>query len=257
MSLMPLLKTLTKTGIGPRRWLADAIRQGRVEVNGKVVEDFRHPVYVETDRLSINGQTVDLKPRQVVYLMLNKPRGVLSTTSDERGRRTVIDILPKKYRNLRLYPVGRLDKDSTGLLLLTNDGELTHRLTHPRFEQEKEYLVSISDRLQPNERRKLEQGVKLEEGMTHPAIVREIEGLPPFNYSVTIHEGRKRQVRRMFDHLGHRIVILKRIRMGSLGLGNLQEGETRELSAQEIQTLLSNKPCHKKYSPPRPSRVSK
>lgn len=235
---MPVLKALTKAGIGSRRWLADAIREGRVEVNGKVVEDFRQPVNVETDRLLIDGRPVDLKPRQVVYLMVNKPKGVLSTTSDERGRRTVMDILPDKYRNLRLYPVGRLDKGSTGLLLLTNDGELTHRLTHPRFEREKEYLVSLRDRLQPGERRKLEQGLELEDGMTHPAIVKEMEALSQFNYSIMIHEGRKRQVRRMFDHLGHHVLALKRIRMGNLSLGKLQEGETCELSAQEVQMLL-------------------
>ncbi len=238
MSSMPVLKALTKAGIGSRRWLADAIREGRVEVNGKVVEDFRQPVNVETDRLLIDGRSVDLKPRQVVYLMVNKPKGVLSTTSDERGRRTVMDILPNKYRNLRLYPVGRLDKGSTGLLLLTNDGELTHRLTHPRFEREKEYLVSLRGRLQPGERRKLEQGLELEDGMTHPAIVKEMEALSQFNYSIMIHEGRKRQVRRMFDHLGHHVLALKRIRMGNLSLGKLQEGEIRELSAQEVQMLL-------------------
>lgn len=238
MSSMPVLKALTKAGIGSRRWLADAIREGRVEVNGKVVEDFRQPVNVETDRLLIDGRSVDLKPRQVVYLMVNKPKGVLSTTSDERGRRTVMDILPNKYRNLRLYPVGRLDKGSTGLLLLTNDGELTHRLTHPRFEREKEYLVSLRGRLQPGERRKLEQGLELEDGMTHPAIVKEVEALSQFNYSIIIHEGRKRQVRRMFDHLGHHVLALKRIRMGNLSLGKLQEGETRELSAQEVPMLL-------------------
>jgi len=257
MSSMPLLKTLTRAGIGPRRWLADAIRQGRVEVNGKVVEDFRQPVNVETDCLSLNGRPVDLKPKQVVYLMLNKPKGVMSTTSDERGRRTVIDILPRKYRNLRLYPVGRLDKNSTGLLLLTNDGELTHQLTHPRFEHEKEYLVSLSESLQPGEKRKLEQGIELEEGTTHPAIVREIEGLPPFNYSITIHEGRKRQVRRMFDQLSHRVLALKRIRTGSLSLGDLREGETRELSTQEVQALLNDKLYSAKYSLPRPGRISK
>lgn len=238
MLSMPVLKALTKAGIGSRRWLADAIREGRVEVNGKVVEDFRQPVNVETDRLLIDGRSVDLKPRQVVYLMVNKPKGVLSTTSDERGRRTVMDILPNKYRNLRLYPVGRLDKGSTGLLLLTNDGELTHRLTHPRFEREKEYLVSLRGRLQPGERRKLEQGLELEDGMTHPAIVKEMEALSQFNYSMIIHEGRKRQVRRMFDHLGHHVLALKRIRMGNLSLGKLQEGEIRELSAQEVQMLL-------------------
>ena len=235
---MPVLKALTKAGIGSRRWLADAIREGRVEVNGKVVEDFRQQVNVETDRLLIDGRSVDLKPRQVVYLMVNKPKGVLSTTSDERGRRTVMDILPNKYRNLRLYPVGRLDTGSTGLLLLTNDGELTHRLTHPRFEREKEYLVSLRGRLQPGERRKLEQGLELEDGMTHPAIVKEMEALSQFNYSMIIHEGRKRQVRRMFDHLGHHVLALKRIRMGNLSLGKLQEGEIRELSAQEVQMLL-------------------
>lgn len=238
MLSMPVLKALTKAGIGSRRWLADAIREGRVEINGKVVEDFRQPVNVETDRLLIDGRSVDLKPRQVVYLMVNKPKGVLSTTSDERGRRTVMDILPNKYRNLRLYPVGRLDKGSTGLLLLTNDGELTHRLTHPRFEREKEYLVSLRGRLQPGERRKLEQGLELEDGMTHPAIVKEMEALSQFNYSMIIHEGRKRQVRRMFDHLGHHVLALKRIRMGNLSLGKLQEGEIRELSAQEVQMLL-------------------
>ena len=148
-----------------------------------------------------------------------------------------MDILPDKYRHQRLYPVGRLDKDSTGLLLLMNDGELTHKLTHPRFEREKEYPVSINARLQPAEKRELERGIKLEDGLTQPAVIREGEA-PPFNYSLTIHEGRKRQVRRMFDSLGHHVQALKRIRMGSLSLGNLQEGEMRELSAQEVKALL-------------------
>ncbi len=143
ISSTSLLKALAEAGIGSRRWLADAIRQGRVEINGEVAEDFRCPVNVETDRILVGGRLVDLKPRKPVYLMLNKPKDVLSTTSDERGRRTAIDILPEKYRHLRLYPVGRLDKDSTGLLLLTNDGELTYQLTHPRFEREKEYLVLL------------------------------------------------------------------------------------------------------------------
>jgi len=237
MTTRPLLKALTEAGIGSRRWLADAIKQSRVKVNGEIAEDFRQPVNVETDHISISGQPVDLKPRQLVYLVLNKPSGIMSTTSDERGRRTVIDILPEKYRHLRLYPVGRLDKDSTGLLLLTNDGELTNRLTHPRFEQEKEYLVSISDKLKTEEERKLEQGIELEDGLTHPAAIKEVD-LPPFNYSITIHEGRKRQVRRMFESLGHPVLALKRIRLGSLNLGKLKEGEIRELSAKEVKTLL-------------------
>lgn len=237
METKPLLKALSEAGIASRRWLAVSIKQGSVKVNGKIAENFRQPVNIKSDHITINGQPVDLKPEQPVYLMLNKPKGVVSTTSDERGRRTVIDTLPEKYRHLRLYPVGRLDKNTTGLLLLTNDGELTNRLTHPRFEQEKEYLVSITRRLQPEEKRKLEQGIELEDGTTHPAVIKEVES-PPYNYSITIHEGRKRQVRRMFDSLGHPVPELKRIRMGKLKLGNLQEGEIRTLSSQEVKALL-------------------
>jgi 23S rRNA pseudouridine2605 synthase len=192
---------------------------------------------VEIDHISISGQPIDLKPRQLVYLVLNKPKGIMSTTSDERGRRTVIDILPEKYRHIRLYPVGRLDKDSTGLLLLTNDGELTNRLTHPRFEHEKEYLVSISGKLNADEKQKLEQGIELEDGLTHPTAIKEVD-IPPFNYSITIHEGRKRQVRRMFESIGHTVQVLKRVRMGNLNLGKLKEGEIRELNAKEVKALL-------------------
>ncbi len=238
---MPLLKALAGAGIGSRRWLADAIREGRVEINGRVIEDFRYPVNVETDCVVVKGRLVELKPRKEVYLMLNKPKGFLSTTSDERGRRTVMGILPEKYRHLRVYPAGRLDKNSTGLLLLTNDGELTYQLTHPRFQHEKEYLVLLDRGLSPDEKRRLEQGLELEDGMTHPAIVREAKELSLFSYSVTIHEGRKRQVRRMFDRLGHHVLALKRIRIGSLSLGDLPEGETRELSKKEVQVLLNNK----------------
>ena len=237
MATKPLLKALTEAGIGSRRWLADAIKQGRVKVNGEIAEDFRQQVDVEIDHISISGQPIDLKPRQLVYLVLNKPKGIMSTTSDERGRRTVIDILPEKYRHIRLYPVGRLDKDSTGLLLLTNDGELTNRLTHPRFEHEKEYLVSISGKLNADEKQKLEQGIELEDGLTHPTEIKEVEA-PPFNYSITIHEGRKRQVRRMFESIGHTVQVLKRIRMGNLNLGKLKEGEIRELSVKEVKALF-------------------
>ena len=237
---VPLLRALSKAGIGSRRWLADAIRQGRIEVNGQVIEGFNYPIDIETDRLTIDDQSVELKPKRQVYLMLNKPKGIISTTKDERGRRTVTDILPQKYHHLRLYPVGRLDKDSTGLLLLTNDGRLTHELTHPKFEHEKEYLVQVDARLQPSEKRKLEQGIKLEDGMTHPTVVREVPSLSPFTYSITVHEGRKRQVRRMFESIGHRVLTLKRIRLGHLNLGDLREGEVRELSIQEAKALLCN-----------------
>lgn len=242
MPTTPLLKALTEAGIGSRRRMADAIRNGMVEINGKTVEDFKLPVDIETDRVFVNGVRADLKSKEVICLMLHKPKGILSTTSDERGRRTAIDILPREYRHLRLYPAGRLDKDSTGLLLLTNDGGLTYRLTHPRFEHEKEYLVHIEGSLKPYEKQKLEQGVKLEDGITHPAIIKEAASSPPFNYSLTIHEGKKRQIRCMFHQLGYRVLALKRVRIGNLSLGKLKEGDARQLSAQEMTALLSDRP---------------
>jgi 23S rRNA pseudouridine2605 synthase len=217
--------------------MANEIRHGRVHVNGTVVDDFRHPVSVERDRVTVGGRAVDLRPARKSYLMLNKPKGVLSTVSDERGRRTVIDVLPAKYRSKRLHPVGRLDKNSTGLLLLTNDGELTNRLTHPRFEHEKEYLVSIGSKLRPDEKRRLERGVELEDGITATAVVRKVN-VGPFTYSLTIREGRKRQVRRMFAGLGHRVLELKRVRVGGLTLGDLEEGDVRELGPRQLEVLL-------------------
>jgi 23S rRNA pseudouridine2605 synthase len=235
---IPLLKALTESGAGSRRRIADAIKNGGVKVNGRPVENFRHPVNPETDRVTVYGKPVDLKPRRTVYLMVNKPAGIITTTSDERGRSTVLDILPEKYRRLRLYPVGRLDKDSTGLLILTNDGDLTYRLTHPRFEHDKEYLIQIDGVLEPEDRRKLEKGIELEDGMTYPIVVKELKS-PPFNYSITTHEGRKRQVRRMLANLGHQTLALRRIRMGSLNLGNLKEGAARELTDAEIRALLA------------------
>ncbi len=235
--VVPLLKLLTEAGIGSRRKMADAIKNGRVTVNGQVAEDFRLPVNVKADRVQLDNHPVILTAEKPVCLMLNKPKDVLSTTQDERGGRTVLDILPEKYRRLRLYPVGRLDKDTTGLLLLTNDGDLTNRLTHPRYEHEKEYLIQIAEKLTQVEKQKLERGILLDDGMTSSARVKEVT-VKPYNYSLTIHEGRKRQVRRMFARLGYRVLALKRVRTGNLTLGDLKEGEVRELTAREIALLL-------------------
>ncbi|MDP2918826.1 MAG: pseudouridine synthase [Dehalococcoidia bacterium] len=234
---VPLIKLLTEAGAGSRRKMADAIRNGRVTVNGQVAESFNHPVNSSHDRVQIDGTPVTLSVENPICLMLNKPKDILSTTFDERGGRTVLDILPEKYRRYRLYPVGRLDKDTTGLLLVTNDGELTNRLTHPRYEHEKEYLVQIEGKLTVVEKQQLEGGIRLDEGMTSPARVKEVTARP-FNYSLTIHEGRKRQVRRMFARLGYRILALKRVRTGNLALGDLKEGQVRELTAREIARLL-------------------
>ena len=237
MSNTTLLRTLTEAGAGSRRKLADSIINGRVYVNGKPVDNLKHPVDIGRDRITIDGKQIDLKPKETVCFILNKPKGVLSTTSDERGRRTIIDMLPAEYRDAGLYPAGRLDIDTKGLLLLTNDGNLTYRLTHPKFEHEKEYLVRIDGTLTAAEKSRLEKGIKLEEGKTAPAIIHKTKEAP-YNYSLTIHEGRKRQVRRMFERLKHPVIDLKRIRIGGLRLGDLKEGEARRLNTGEITALM-------------------
>lgn len=237
MAEKPLVKALTEAGIGSRRKMADAIKEGKIKVNGVVAESFNHPIDTTKDRVLFSGKPINLKQERVICLMLNKPAGIVSTVSDEKRRRTVIDILPDKYKQYRLYPVGRLDIDTTGLILMTNDGDLTYKLTHPRYEYEKEYYVAIHGLLKAEEKQQIRNGILLEDGMTHHAKIREINE-PPYNYSVIIHEGRKRQVRRMFEHLKHNVIALKRVRIGNLTLGNLAEGEVRQLAPKEIAGLL-------------------
>ena len=236
MSSQPIIKLLTSSGIGSRRHIAAIIKRGGIAVNGAIVQSFNEPVKPARDVITIDGKQISATAEPNVYLMLNKPKGIISSTGDKRGAKTVIDILPEKYRRIRLYPVGRLDKDSTGLIILTNDGDLTLRLTHPRFEQEKEYLVRLGQNLNPEDKIKLEKGIHLDDGKTSPAKVKVLK-YPPFSYSLTIHEGRKRQVRRMFAALGYRVLELKRIRLSSLRLGTLPEGEIRELTPRQIQSL--------------------
>ncbi|RJQ39957.1 MAG: rRNA pseudouridine synthase [Dehalococcoidia bacterium] len=216
--------------------MAEAIKQGRVAVNGKVASDFRLTISPD-DKVTFDGHPVNLKPgKKLVYLMLNKPPGILTTTRDERGRDTVMALLPPKYRNLGLYPAGRLDKDSTGLLILTNDGNLTYKLTHPKFEHEKEYLVRLDKRLVLVDADRLKRGILLEDGRTRPATIK--PAAEPLSYRITVHEGKKRQLRRMFAALGYRVEALQRVRIGRLLLGTLKEGESRELTQAEVASLM-------------------
>jgi 23S rRNA pseudouridine2605 synthase len=242
MNEKPLVKALAEAGIGSRRRMAEAIKQGKVKVNGVIAESYNHPIDPAKDRIVFDGKTVDLKAEKIICLMLHKPAGIISTVSDEKHRNTVLDMLPPAYRRYRLYPVGRLDIDTTGLLLMTNDGDLTYKLTHPRYEYEKEYFAEINGVLKAAEKDQFRHGMLLEDGMTHSAKIREIAE-PPYNYSVIIHEGKKRQVRRMFERLRHPVVSLKRVRIGNLTLGDLPEGGSRPLTAKEIAGLLrENKP---------------
>ena len=224
--------------MGPRRDCFSRITAGRVTVNGKVQEASSAPIRPGRDTVAVDGSPIRGKGRKV-YLKLNKPLGIVSTTSDELGRRTVLDLIPGQYHRLRLYPVGRLDADTEGLLLLTNDGDFAYKVTHPRFGVEKEYHVMLDARLTGDQRRLIEGGVEIEGRSSAPCRVRRLPGDAP-GYSVTLHEGRKRQVRRMFEGIGHTVVSLKRVRIGTLKLGRLAAGRAEELTAREVAKLMSS-----------------
>ncbi|MFC1945338.1 pseudouridine synthase [Chloroflexota bacterium] len=234
-----LLKVLTGADIGSRRRVTDLIKAGSVTVNGRVAESFSHPVMPGVDRIRVDGVTILLKAiRELpVYLMLNKPPGILSTTHDDRGRKTVIKLLPPEYRHVRLFPIGRLDRDSTGLILLTNDGDITYKLTHPKFLHEKEYRVLINGQLTDDNLANLRSGIHLEDGKTSPARIEPSAQPIPGEYIIIINEGKKRQIRRMFAHLGFRVLGLNRERMGSIRLGSLKPGQVRPLTPEEIYRL--------------------
>jgi 23S rRNA pseudouridine2605 synthase len=224
-----LQKVLAATGLASRRVCEDMIAEGRITVNGEVAILGRR-VDVAVDVIEVDGAPVPVRPGLVHYL-LNKPLGVLSTADDPEGRPTVVELVPAEPR---VFPVGRLDADTEGLLLLTNDGELTHRLTHPSFGVEKEYLAEVEGRPTPAEVRRLREGVELEDGMTAPA---KVSLIPPNVLTLVIHEGRNRQVRRMCEAVGHPVRRLVRTRIGPLVDRRLAPGEWRALSLDEVRAL--------------------
>ncbi len=228
-----LQKVLAHAGVASRRKAEEMISAGRVKVNGEVVTMLGTRVDVEHDVIQVDGCTV--RPEAPVYVLLHKPRGVLSAASDARGRVTVVDLVPHRAR---LYPVGRLDLDSEGLVLLTNDGALALRLAHPRYEHEKEYRVLVAG--QPDEEAldRLRRGIGLEGGRTRPAQVG-VEGRGGGGtwLRIVLREGRKRQIRRMLEAVGYEVLRLIRVRMGPLQLGRLKPGEHRELTPAELRAI--------------------
>jgi 23S rRNA pseudouridine2605 synthase len=205
------------------------VREGRVTVGGEVVTDPARDVD-ERSRVAVDELPVRPEPREVHAL--NKPTGVVSTASDTHGRTTVVDLV-RSHR--RLYPVGRLDADTTGLILLTNDGDLAERLTHPRYGVEKVYRARVDPaRLSERALRSLREGVELDDGRTAPARVRALRG---GLVEITIREGRKRQVRRMLEAVGHRVTRLERVAFGPLGLRGLEPGQSRRLTRAEVERL--------------------
>jgi 23S rRNA pseudouridine2605 synthase len=226
---MRLAKHLAHAGVASRRAAEVLVADRRVTVDGVVVTDPARDVSGE-EAIAVDGEAVRGPGARVVYAV-HKPAGVVSTARDTHGRRTVVDLVASAHR---LYPVGRLDADTTGLILLTNDGELAHALTHPSFEVPKTYRARVEGRLEERALRALREGVELEDGRTAPARVRRIGA---HELELTIHEGRKRQVRRMLEAVGHRVVSLRRVAFGPLRLGELAAGRHRRLTAAEVERL--------------------
>jgi 23S rRNA pseudouridine2605 synthase len=224
-----LQKTLARLGFGSRRVCEDLIADGRVTVNGEVA-DLGRRIDLEADQVEVDGVPVGVRP-DFVYYLLHKPAGVVTTAADTHGRPTVIEMVPEEPR---VFPVGRLDMDTEGLLLLTNDGVLTQRLTHPSFGVEKEYLAHVEGEPSASALTRLRKGVELDDGVTAPAKVATIG---PSLLRITIHEGRNRQVRRMCEAVGHPVVRLVRTRIGPLTDTRLKAGEWRQLEVEEVRAL--------------------
>jgi len=224
-----LQKVLARVGIGSRRVCEDLIAEGRVLVDGEMAVLGRR-VDPETALIEVDGAPVGVRP-DLVHYVLNKPAGVVTTADDPQGRPTVVGLVPNEPR---VFPVGRLDVDTEGLLLLTNDGELAHRLTHPSYGVEKEYVAEVEGLPTRAVLRRLREGVELDDGPTAPARATLVD---PSVVRLTIHEGRNRQVRRMCEAVGHSVVRLVRTRIGPLADRSLAPGAWRELTGDEVRSL--------------------
>lgn len=232
---MRLVKVLAEAGVASRRRAGEMVKAGRVTVNGRVCRAPGLDVDPQKVEIMVDGRSVRPVEEKVCYLVF-KPKGYVSTSKDPQGRPLVVDLLPAT--GLRLYPVGRLDMDTEGLLLLTNDGELAYLLTHPRFDVPKTYRALVVGSPSREVITRLRRGVMLEDGPTAPAQVRVVGRRGPHTWlEITLREGRKREVRRMWAAVGHPVVTLRRIRLGFLTLNGLQPGEYRRLSPDEIRNL--------------------
>lgn len=227
-------KVLAAAGYGSRRSCEELVLDGRVTINGKRLTELPILVAAHIDDIRVDGRPIRVQHH--VYFMLHKPRGVISTNNDPQGRRRAIDLLPGVRE--RVFSVGRLDADSTGLLLMTNDGDLAERLTHPRYGVEKTYEVAVAGKVSPEDMDKLHRGIWLDGGRTQPARVRIMHRGPKATHlHLTLREGRNREVRRILASLGHNVRRLKRIRMGPLLLRGVGVGKYRPLTARELEAL--------------------
>jgi len=231
---MRLQKFLATCGVASRRKSEELINSGRVTVNGNIITEMGFKVNPDSDKVFVDDKSVALEERKV-YIMLNKPTGYVTTVSEQFNRNKVTDLVDVPYR---IFPVGRLDYNTSGMLILTNDGELTYRLTHPKFKVEKVYVAKIKGVPTKEELNAFESGLKIEDYITAPAkinILKELNGNSVVE--VTIREGKNRQVRKMCDAIGHDVLELKRIKMGRINLGKLEVGNWRYFTEREIAYL--------------------
>lgn len=225
-------KFLANNGYASRRGIKDLLKYQTVTVNGTRVRESGTRIN-PTDEIKINGKKI--KTSKYVYFILNKPKGIISTSSDEFDRENVTDLVPSEQR---VYPVGRLDKDTHGMILLTNDGELTHKLTHPKFHVSKKYILEIKGNVSDEKIKKLENGIILPDGITQPANVKKIKQTETSTIlEMEIFEGRYRQIRRMCEAIFLPLLDLKRIQFGPIKIGELKEGKYRNLTEQEVESL--------------------
>lgn len=233
---MRLNKFLSTAGVASRRKCEELIKNGEIKVNGAVVTNLATVINEKKDIVEYKGESLNL-PSSFVYLKMNKPKGYACTANDEKGRKTIFDLLDDK--SVRLFNVGRLDYDTEGLIFLTNDGEFANNIIHPKFEIEKEYIVTVEGRMQESEFAVLRKGAVVNGERMPEAKVKPIsfDGKVT-KVSVVITEGQNRQVRRMFEAIGRDIKLLKRVRIGNVHLGNLYRGKTKPLTQEEIDSFF-------------------
>lgn len=233
---MRINKYLASCGVASRRKCEEIISRGKVTVNGEFVRELGTIINVEKDLVKVYGKEVSLDTKKVYY-MLNKPQGVISASKSKYGEETVVDLLGKKEH--RLFPVGRLDKDTTGLIILTNDGDFAYKLTHPKYEKEKTYEALVKGKVDSKSLDKLKQGVVIDGKKTSRAKVRLVKMIGVNSLvEITLIEGRKRQVKKMCEKVGHKVIKLNRTMENGLSLGDLEVGEYRKLTKNEVSKLL-------------------
>lgn len=235
--IVRLQKYIAMSGAASRRAAEGLIADGRVKVNGEKVTEQGIKVEIGCDKVMLDNKPLEIKNKNY-YIMLNKPAGYVSTVNDQFDRPTVVDLV-KKDIDTRIFPVGRLDYETEGLLLMTNDGDFTYRITHPKHHVEKTYVATIKGGIKIADLNKLRRGIRVEDYTTSPAQVEILDAVDGHTYiKITIHEGKNRQVRKMFDTLGYTVVALQRISIGQVELGNLSLGRWRHLTSHEINCLL-------------------